>query len=112
MRELFGDEGALAVARAGEAIVPGIRGFCEQHGADVWLREAGMIRVSTTPSQDETMDDEVEAARELGVPDEAVALAAEELSQRIRSPRFRSASSCASARRSSRPGSPARCGEP
>ena len=49
-----------------------------------------MIRVSTTPSQDETMDDEVEAARELGVPDEAVPLAAEELAQRIRSPRFRS----------------------
>ena len=59
---LFGDEGALAVARAGEKIVPGIRAFCEQRGADVWLREAGMIRVSTTPSQDETMDDEVEAA--------------------------------------------------
>ena len=90
MRELFGDEGALAVARAGEAIVPGIRTFCEQHGADVWLREAGMIRVSTTPSQDETMDDEVDAARELGVPDEAVPLTAEELAQRIRSPRFRS----------------------
>ena len=49
-----------------------------------------MIRVSTTPSQDETMDDEVEAARELGVPDEAVPLTAEELAQRIRSPRFRS----------------------
>ena len=30
MRELFGDEGALAVARAGERIVPGIRAFCEQ----------------------------------------------------------------------------------
>ncbi len=40
LRERFGDEGALAVGRAGALIVPGIRAFCEQHGADVWLREA------------------------------------------------------------------------
>jgi glycine/D-amino acid oxidase-like deaminating enzyme len=90
LRKRFGDEGALAVGRAGEAIVPGIRAFCEQHGADVWLREAGMIRVSTTPSQDEVADDEIVAARELGVPDEAILLSAEELAGRIRSPRFRS----------------------
>jgi len=89
LRELVGDEGAIAVGRAGELIIPGIRAFCEQHGADVWLREAGMIRVSTTPGQDETADEEVEAARELGVPDEAVLLPPEELEARIRSPRFR-----------------------
>jgi glycine/D-amino acid oxidase-like deaminating enzyme len=89
LRERFGDEGALAVGRAGEAIVPGIRTFCERHGADIWLREAGMIRVSTTPGQDAIADDEVVAARELGVPDEAVLLSGEELAQRVRSPRFR-----------------------
>jgi glycine/D-amino acid oxidase-like deaminating enzyme len=80
----------LAVGRAGELIVPGIRAFCEKHDVDVWLREAGMIRVSTTPSQDETADEEARAARELGVPDEAVPLSAEEVAERIRSPRFRS----------------------
>jgi glycine/D-amino acid oxidase-like deaminating enzyme len=89
LRERFGDEGALAVGRAGEAIIPGIRAFCEQHRADVWLREAGMIRVSTTPSQDEIAEDEVLAARELGVADEAVLLSGEELAERVRSPRFR-----------------------
>jgi glycine/D-amino acid oxidase-like deaminating enzyme len=89
LRKRFGDEGALAVGRAGEAIVPGIRAFCERHAADVWLREAGMIRVSTTPGQDAIADDEVGAARELGVPDEAVLLSGEELAQRVRSPRFR-----------------------
>ena len=89
LRERFGDEGALAIGRAGEAIVSGIRAFCEQHGADVWLREAGMIRVSTTPGQDRTADEEVRAARELGVPDEAVLLSGEEVAARIRSPRFR-----------------------
>jgi glycine/D-amino acid oxidase-like deaminating enzyme len=89
LRERFGDEGALAVCRAGEAIVPGIREFCERLDADVWLREAGMIRVSTTPGQDGKTTDEVEAARELGVPEEAVLLSREELDRRIRSPRFR-----------------------
>jgi glycine/D-amino acid oxidase-like deaminating enzyme len=90
LRERFGDEGALAVGRAGALIVPGIQAFCDRHGADVWLREAGMIRVSTTPGQDETADEEVRAAQELGVPGEAVMLSGEELAQRIRSPRFRS----------------------
>jgi glycine/D-amino acid oxidase-like deaminating enzyme len=90
LRKRFGDEGAMAVGRAAEAIVPGIRAFCEEHGADVWLREAGMIRVSTTPGQDATTGDAIRAARELGVPEEAVLLSSEELAQRIRSPRFRS----------------------
>ena len=88
MRERFGDEGALAVARAADAIVPGIRAFCERRGDDVWLRESGMLLVSAAPSQDEGIDVEVEAARELGVPDEAVLLEPEQLAERIRSPRF------------------------
>src|SRR5438477_2314262 len=46
MRERFGDEGALAVARAADAIVPGISAFCERRGDDVWLRESGMLLVS------------------------------------------------------------------
>ena len=89
LREQFGDESALAVARAGDAIVPGIRAFCERRGEDVWLREAGMLRVSTSAAQDAAVGDEVEAARELGVPEEAVPLEAEQLAERIRSPRFR-----------------------
>jgi glycine/D-amino acid oxidase-like deaminating enzyme len=89
LRERFGDEGALAVARVGDRIVPGIRAFCERHEADVWLREAGMLRVSAAPAQDDAVGDEVEAARELGVPEEAVLLEGDVLAERIRSPRFR-----------------------
>jgi glycine/D-amino acid oxidase-like deaminating enzyme len=89
LRERFGDAGALAVARASEAIVPGVRAFCEREGADVWLREAGMLRVSAAPAQDGSVEDEVVAARELGVSEEAVPLTREELADRIRSPRFR-----------------------
>jgi glycine/D-amino acid oxidase-like deaminating enzyme len=89
LRERFGDEGALAVARAADAIVPAIRTFCERRGEDIWLREGGLLRVSAAPAQDTVVERQVETARELGVPEEAVPLDAEELAGRIRSPRFR-----------------------
>jgi glycine/D-amino acid oxidase-like deaminating enzyme len=89
LRERFGDEGALALAHVSDRIIPGIREFCEQRGEDVWLREGGMLRVSAAPAQDDSVERLVDAARALGVPDEAVPLAGDELAQRIRSPRFR-----------------------
>jgi glycine/D-amino acid oxidase-like deaminating enzyme len=89
LRTRFGDEGARAVARASEAILSGIRAFCERRNADVWLRQGGMLLVSTSPSQDESVDREAAAAREMGVPDEAQPLTADEVGRRIRSPRFR-----------------------
>ena len=89
MRERFGDPAALGVARASEAIVPGVRAFAEAEGVDVWLREGGMLRVSAAPAQDHAVGDEVEAARELGFPDEAVALTREQVAARIDSPVFR-----------------------
>jgi glycine/D-amino acid oxidase-like deaminating enzyme len=89
LRDRLGDAGALAVARASEAIVPGVRGFCEAEGADVWFREGGLLRVSAAPAQDASVERQVAAARELGVPEEAVGLSAGQLAERIRSPRFR-----------------------
>jgi glycine/D-amino acid oxidase-like deaminating enzyme len=89
LRHVFGDGGALAVARAGEAIIPGVRGFAERRGVDVWLREAPLLEVSAGPSQDESIDRAVETARELGVEEEAVPLTAAEVAERCSSPRFR-----------------------
>jgi glycine/D-amino acid oxidase-like deaminating enzyme len=89
LRDEFGDERALEVARLTEAIVPGVRAFCETHGIDAWLREGGMLRISAAPSQDASVDRDVEVASALGVPEEAVLLSGDELAQRIRSPRFR-----------------------
>ena len=66
-----------------------MRGFCQREGVDAWLREGGILRVSAAPTQDPAVDEEVEAARELGVPDEAVPLSRNALAERIRSPRFR-----------------------
>jgi glycine/D-amino acid oxidase-like deaminating enzyme len=76
LRARFGDDGALDIARASEGILPGVSAFAEREGVDVWLREAGMLRVSAAPAQD-------------GGVDEEVLLPAEELAKRISSPRFR-----------------------
>jgi glycine/D-amino acid oxidase-like deaminating enzyme len=85
LRERVGDEAALRLARAGDAIVPAVRAL----GEDVWLRESGMLRVSTTPAQDAAVERSVRAAAELGVGEEAVPLTAAELAERCRSPVFR-----------------------
>jgi glycine/D-amino acid oxidase-like deaminating enzyme len=84
-RAVVGNEGALALARAGERIIPAVRAL----GADVWLREGGMLMVSTTPEQDGAIADAVQVAEELGAPDEAVSLDADQVAARISSPVFR-----------------------
>ena len=89
LRERFGDAEALELARVSNRIVAGIREFCERRGEDVWLHEGGMLRLSAAPAQDGSVEREVEAARALGVAEEAVPLDAEQLAARIRSPRFR-----------------------
>jgi glycine/D-amino acid oxidase-like deaminating enzyme len=58
-------------------------------GEDVWLREAGMLEVATTPRQEEALAEGVETARALGAADEAVLLSRDEVAARCRSPRFR-----------------------
>jgi glycine/D-amino acid oxidase-like deaminating enzyme len=80
-----GDEGALATARAASGILPAIRAL----GADVWLRESGKLEVSAAAAQDAAIDDAVEVARGLGVPEQAVPLSREEVAARVRSPVFR-----------------------
>ncbi len=84
-RSVLGEQGALAIARAGEGIIPAVRAL----GADVWLHESGMLSVSTTPAQDRALDDSVDAAAAVGAPEQAVPLDPDELAQRIQSPVFR-----------------------
>ena len=80
-----GDEGALTTARAASGILPAIRAL----GTDVWLRESGMLEVSAAPAQDAAIDEAVERARRLGVPEQVVPLSREEVAARVRSPVFR-----------------------
>ena len=81
----LGDEGALALARAGERILPAVRALPD----DVWLREGGMLKVSTAAAQDAAIDAAIAAAEDLGVGAEAVPLDADALAKRVRSPVFR-----------------------
>ena len=82
---LLGREGALELARAGERIIPAVRALDD----DVWLTEGGMVMVSASAAQDAAVDGAVAAAREVGADDQAVALDAEGVAARIRSPVFR-----------------------
>jgi glycine/D-amino acid oxidase-like deaminating enzyme len=84
-RVTLGDDGALALARAGERIIPAVRAL----GGDVWLREGGMLMVSTAPAQDAAVDGAVEAAVALGAPEQAEPLSADDVAARVRSPVFR-----------------------
>jgi glycine/D-amino acid oxidase-like deaminating enzyme len=71
LRDLFGDEAALELCRAGELIVPGIRAFLAERCEDACLREGGMLQVSTTERQDAAVDEQLAAARAVGHPEEA-----------------------------------------
>ena len=55
----------------------------------VWLREGGMLMVSASPAQDAAVEHAVAAAAEVGVPEQAVALDADGVAARVRSPVFR-----------------------
>ena len=83
-RTVLGDARALELARAGDGILPAVRAL----GEDVWLREAGMLEVATTPHQERVVEGAADTARELGVAEEAVRLSREEVAARCRSPRF------------------------
>ena len=86
---VLGEERALELARAGEKIIPGIRGWAEARGEDVWLREAGMLEVSAAPAQDASVERAAAAAARVGRPDQIVPLTPEAVAQRVSSPVFR-----------------------
>jgi len=89
MRERWGAEGALAVARAAEDAVAGIGEFCEAEGVDAWFRRGGYLKVSTAAAFDDSTFEAVEACRALGEGDAAHELSAGEVAERCRSPLFR-----------------------
>ena len=74
-RDVLGAEGALAVARASDGAIPAVRALAH----DVWLREGGLMRASTSQAQDAILDRSLAVARELGVEEEAVPLSRDEL---------------------------------
>jgi glycine/D-amino acid oxidase-like deaminating enzyme len=89
MRDRWGAEGALAVARAAQEAVDGIGRFCDEEGVDAWFREGGYLKVSTAAAFDDSSDAAVAACRELGEADAAQELSAGQVAERCSSPAFR-----------------------
>lgn len=87
--DVFGEEGAVACARAVAESVHDIGAWCERHGVDAQYRRAGMMLVSTTAAHDGRWREDVAAAARLGRPDAYCELTAADVARRCRSPRFR-----------------------
>jgi glycine/D-amino acid oxidase-like deaminating enzyme len=89
MRCRWGDEGALAVARAAEAAATGIGEFCASEGGDAWYRQGGSLPVSTAEVHDHVWADALAACRELGAGDALEPLSPAQVAERCASPAFR-----------------------
>ena len=89
LRAVLGDGGALQLAHASSRIIPAVRAFAEARGEDVWLREAGLLKVAATAAEDSAVSRSVRAATELGVEEEARALDEADVRRFSDSPRFR-----------------------
>ncbi|HEX8690099.1 MAG TPA: FAD-dependent oxidoreductase [Solirubrobacterales bacterium] len=89
MRARWGDEAALAVARASAEAVVGIESFCREQGVDAWFRRGGYLQVSTAPAHDGAWDEALAAYRLLGGSDAIQPLDEREVAARCDSPAFR-----------------------
>jgi len=89
MRDRWGDEGALATARAAQEAVSRIERFCAEQALDAWFRPGGYVQVSTAPAHDGAWARATEACRELGVPEMLQPLSEDEVAERCQSPAFR-----------------------
>jgi glycine/D-amino acid oxidase-like deaminating enzyme len=89
MRGRWGDEAALAVARAARDAVAGVESFCKEEGVDAWFRRGGYLQVSTAPAHDRVWSEALRACRELSAVDAIQLLDAAEVATRCASPAFR-----------------------
>jgi glycine/D-amino acid oxidase-like deaminating enzyme len=89
MRQRWGDEPALAVARAAQDAVEGIAAFCAGEGVDAWFRQAGYLQVSTAAAHDGVITRALDACRELDAGDRLTGLSHDEVMARCASPLFR-----------------------
>lgn len=89
MRGRWGDEAALAVARASSEAVAGTGAFCAERGVDAGFRRGGYLQVSAAPAQDGIWGAAAEACRELGADDAVELLSPEQVAARCDSPAFR-----------------------
>jgi glycine/D-amino acid oxidase-like deaminating enzyme len=89
LRRRFGDDAALALARASTESVAGVGRFCEQEGVEAWFTPAGYLLLSTSELQDAYAGSVVAACSDVGGEDACRPLDAAEVSARCASPLFR-----------------------
>jgi glycine/D-amino acid oxidase-like deaminating enzyme len=89
MRARWGDEGALAVARASAEAVVGIEAFCREQDVDAWFRRGGYLQLSTAPAHDGAWGEALTTYKQLGGSDAIQPLSAHEVATRCASPAFR-----------------------
>ena len=87
----LGEDGALAIARAGTRAQGIIRDFAKNCDRDIWWREAPSLRISAAPAQDAKLAPHIATAKRLGVSDRMELLAPDAVQARCASPVFRAA---------------------
>jgi glycine/D-amino acid oxidase-like deaminating enzyme len=84
-----GTQGALRVCDASERSVFEIGDWCQRHGVDAWFLAKGHLGIATSPAQEGSWRELVEAAAAVGAVDgRIVELSADEVQARCRSPLF------------------------
>lgn len=91
LRKRFGDEGALAVARAGARSIDEIGQWCEAQGVDAWFRKGGYLQASAAAAQDAVPEPAIETLRQLGEGLQVEVLDQDAARGRCGSPLFRGA---------------------
>ncbi len=91
MREDFGDEGTLALARKAEEAIGEIGEWCTTQEVDASFHHGGYLQVSTAKAFDQVWEPAVAACQALGRADAVEVLRADEVQKRCASPIFRGA---------------------
>jgi glycine/D-amino acid oxidase-like deaminating enzyme len=89
LRHRFGDEAAVAVARAATESVANIGRWCSEQEVDAWWRAGGYLQVSTTPLHDAVPLANAAACDEVGQEAACVPLSIAQVRKRIASPIIR-----------------------
>jgi glycine/D-amino acid oxidase-like deaminating enzyme len=89
LRDRYGAQAALEVARASQRAVEEIGEFCDEQDVDAWYRRGGYVQLSAAPAQDGVWSEAVALCHELGEGEAAQELSPEQVAERCRSPRFR-----------------------
>ncbi len=85
----FGETDALRTVRALDTAIAGLAPWCVTHGVDAQIVERGSLQVSAAPAQDDAWLEATDACARLGEGRRWLALSADEVAARVRSPVFR-----------------------